>query len=733
MPDTHKNYELIPPEGDRNVGNTVFEILGIIVEEKARLGLKKMWNRNYEMRRNKHWKTQSAIGVPLVSANMVYAHIQRTSNTLTDNNPTFNVAQIGTTDEASKEWFADLQRCTEHWWQETEQQDKFETSVINGETYGICLEKMGFDPTAEYGLGDAETIIVDPFYFGWYPTTLKDISELQKSEAVVYFYLESVRTLRRKYPEMAEEIKPNKDILEALGDDRRDINANDSKKKTSNMLISMSNVVKNVINFLSGTGTTEDDETVICEMYVRDNTEVNGKLKYPGGIRYILACAPNIVLEDKPNPSINPNLSEEEARQTYLYDKFPFYGANSVKDTTSAWGCSDIEQIEWLNMELNKALSQFVLEKDRAARKKLINPKDSGVENGEFTNFPGIINPVNSQVSMGIRYLDTPPSSTDYDKAITIFKDLAFMTVGTFDLDQAQTQSNVIAYKAIAALLERAATMMRGKIRSYSRLIRERGRMYLSMVQNFYTEARWITYRDDEGRTSAKEITGSDMIIPAKLTVVTGSTLPISRVQQREEAITLYGSQAIDRQELLERIDWPNRNEVVKRIEAGPLGAIMDKLAMAGVPPQIMEFAQQIAGIDTKNLQKAIDSGEIPSFPQFMQQMMAEMQGQPPPEDAGKAGEQMKLQAEIKKMEAEAALSISKAQTEAVNQQVKIAGVQFDEDKMRLERAKAVSSMESEIKTHHREDFKIGADLVTKIVNEPGQGVQGIQSDNEQV
>jgi hypothetical protein len=44
--------------------------------------------------------------------------------------------------------------------------------------------------------------------------------------------------------------------------------------------------------------------------------------------------------------------------------------------------------------------------------------------------------------------------------------------------------------------------------------------MYLSHVMNFYTEERWITYKDPSGEKAVKSVVGTEMIIPAKLTVV---------------------------------------------------------------------------------------------------------------------------------------------------------------------------------------------------------------------
>jgi hypothetical protein len=754
MPDT-KTY-LIPPEGDPKVGQEVFRVLSIIIADKVKLGLHERWFRNYQLRRNKPWKSNSPQGVPLVSGNLLFTHQQRTVNTLTDNNPTFNVAIVGKLEEGQGELLMDLQRCTEHWWNDQEQQDVLETSCHNGEEYGPAIEKVKFNPDLEYGIGEVETIPIDPFHFGWYPVKMANARDLQNREAVVHFYPESVRKLKAKYPNKADKIKPDKEILKQLyEDDRREIGGGDARGSGGSTFVSIASAVKELINFLSGSGNEQDeDDTLLCEMWLRDRStaskEEKGKNgdtiktsqpKYTGEIRYILACSGDVVLEDRDNPNINPNLSQEEAQQTYLYDKVPFCIVNSIKDTSSAWGFSDYEQLEWLLMEMNKSLSQFTLEKDRAARKKLILPKDSGVQRHEMTNYVGIIEPSSTQAATGIRWLETPPSSVDYDKAIALFKDLFFLISGTFELDQAQVKGReVIAYKAIAALLERSATMMRGKIRAYSRLIRERGRMYVSMVQNFYTEERWISYQEN-GVTQSKPINGANLRLPAKLTVVSGSTMPISRVQQREEAVTLYEKGAIDQQELLDKLDWGNRAEVIKRVQAGMFGPVIEKLAQTGLPAPFIEYFKSIAGADPKQLQKALKTGEFPTFPQFFQQILAEMQGQAPAEgDQGQAAEFAERQAKVKqslaaaeKLIAERDLIIEKTATERIMQQVKAAGVQFDEESLKMQRAKIVADIEDAIRSHDREGFKAGLDFISAQNNKPGYNERGIRSNNQEV
>ena len=711
--------ELLPPEGHPDVGRKVFEILYEILKDKENLGLPSKWKRNYELTKNKHWKRKSST-IPLVSVNLIHAHRQRTVNLLTDNNPTFNVRRVGEPPEGQDDIYEKLLRTAEFWWIDQEQQSVLEKSVINGETYGCCIEKVIFNPDLEFGLGEVEVEVIDPFYFGFYPVNCKDI---QKAEAVLHFYPLTLREARRRWPKFAEKIRPDDEILKELGDDRRELQTGKGGKERG-YFSTFAGVVKNFLHGSSGKGKRESDECLVVECWVKDYTMVEQKEltvakiqgqevevyqsvlkpKYPGFIRCVTVCnGGELVLDDKPNPSINPELPEEEAQKTYLYDKFPFSFTQSVTDPVNPWGQSDIEQLEALNLELDKTISQFTLIKDKLSRIKIINPKNSGVANSAFTNRPGIINPTNAAIANAIRYMEPPQISPDLIKALEIYKEFFFLVAGTFELEQAHTPGrDVIAYKAIAALLEHAATMLRGKIRNYSKMIRERGRMYLSHVMNWYTEDRWINYEKD-GEEFSIPIRGTQMIVPAKLMVVSGSTMPISKIQEREEAIALYEKGAIDVEELLKKLDWSNRKQVVKRMRAGPLGELLERLLMIGAPEQMIAALRDIANMDQKEFQREWERGNIPPFPALLQT-----------EEAPSVTENLEIEKEIANIEktlAQKALLEEQARTEQVEQLVRQAGITFDEEMLKIKRAELVANLEKQ----REEGKRARAEFVTKL------------------
>lgn len=729
-----ESLELLPPEGDPNVGYAAFSILAEIIEDKESHGLIDKWNRAAELTRNKHWKQKS--GQPgLVTANLLFAHRQRTVNMLTDNNPTFNVSRLG--GEADEGFSDKVLKLAEFWWGDQEQQSVFEKSVGNGEESGACVEKAIFNPDLEMG-GEVEILNVPLFNFGVYPVETTDI---RKTDAIVHYYPMSVREAMRKWPDKADKIRGDADVLKEIGDLRREIAGAGFKKGgynttynegTSSFAMKFpfqfaANTMRKILNMVGGT--EQGDKLLMLEIWVKDYTKVPDgepfeqddvvvqayKSKYSGNIRMVQTCnAGQVVLSDRNNPSINPNIPEEKSINSYLYDKFPFSIAQSITDTVSIFGMSDYEQLEQLNIEVDKTMSQLTTFKDKSSRLKVINPKDSGVPNDHFTNMPGILNPVNAMVGQGIRYMENPPIPAELVNVLDIYQNLFFIIAGSFDFEQAKEGGkDVIAYKAIAALIERASTFLKGKIRNYSKLIRERGRMYISLAQNWYTEERWITY-DDGGETETMPIVGTDLLFPAKISVVSGSTMPRAKVQEREEAIALSQMGKIDDEELFKRLDWPDRKNLIKRMRQGPIGMFLEKLGEIGMPPALIQIMQGISQMDDKALDREMKEGSIPDMRQVL---IGVLSGQQPPNP------------KLEKAQAEVALINAKIQTEQVNQMVALSGVQLDTESIKQNWVK-IAAM---IKDQDHKQFIDGVNEGYRYNEGSGGDIKGIKSDNKRL
>jgi len=657
MPDlTEKEAQevnsLLPPEGDEEVGHTAFAILEAVIRDKDRKRLPQKWFRNYEMYRNHHWRSGQSAPIPLASISLINTHVERTTNILTDNNPTFDV--VGENDEVADR----LHSTARFWWNETEQQSVFADSVKMAEVHGTTIEKVIFNPSLNNGLGEVETIVVDPHNFGFWPLNEK---KAEKWEAALHFYTMPVNQARRKWPSMKKLIKPDSEWKKQLGELRREIHGGSSKQLPRGSYGDFARdhaFLKGNPAILSVMG--RGDEVLILELWVKDYTLVKEQMnegiaeldlstgqfeiteppildkvpKYPGFVRVVTTCnGGDVVLNDRPNPSINPTLPKEKLAQTFLYNRFPFTLTPSTKDPVSPWGYSAIEQLEQINIEIDKCMSQLNYMKDRMARSPLINPKDSMIPNSDFSNAARIVNPKNSVVAKAIRFMESPPVQNDIQLILGVYRELFDKIAGTFDLTDPQVMKGRLAFKTVAALLENTQTMVRGKIRSYGRMVRDRGRMYISHVQNWYTEERFF-FLIEKGVPTQGSIVGAESIEPIHFQVVSGSTMPMSRLQQREEALELFTAQAIGIRELLEALEWPDRAEIASKMEMGVAGPLIERMQGLAVDPRVIQTVQEVSQMDESTYNALLQ--QVKEFQGEQAQQGA--QGLPAPQGGGAGG-----------------------------------------------------------------------------------------------
>jgi len=615
---------IIPEEGSEKVGHHCFNILARVIEDKSKKKLPNKWFRNYELFRARHWRSQG--NTRLSTVNLIWTYVTRTCNLLTDQNPTFDI-------HAEKDEVArTVNKASTYWWAETEQQDVYADSVLTAEVCGCVVEKVVFNPSINNGIGEIETITVDPHYFGFWPLNEK---RPQKWEAALYYYTMPVNQARRRWPDMADRITADTKWRKQLGEGRHEVYGGTTRAvpgETGDYGVDHASFSGNVeaVGKMMGKG----DEVLILEFWVKDysmekvmisperievdnstgmvskyEAKFENRYKYPGNIRCITTCnMGDVVLSDRKNPSINPLLPPEQASQTYLWDKFPFSITPSNKDVVSPWGFSSIEQFEALNFEIDKCLSQLNIMKDKAVRSPVINPKDSGIPNSHFTNqVAQVVRPKNHVVAGALGFMKPPPPQRDIENILNIYRELFDKISGVFDMTDPSIAKGRMAYKTVATIIESMHTMLRGKIRGYGRMLRDRGRMWLSHAQNWYTEDRLFFSKTEAGVIEAETFTSKDILFPIHFSFVSGSTMPVSNLQIREEAKELFTSGGIDIRELLIRLDWPDRLEVIKRMEMGVIGEALKRMEALGVSPEVIDMVQQIANMDESEYNAAVN------------------------------------------------------------------------------------------------------------------------------
>jgi hypothetical protein len=166
---------------------------------------------------------------------------------------------------------------------------------------------------------------------------------------------------------------------------------------------------------------------------------------------------------------------------------------------------------------------------------------------------------------------------------------------------------------------------------------------------------------------------------------------------------------AIDLEELLKKIEWPDRKAVITRMEMGPIGQFINRLVQLGLPDIFAQYFNEIASIDDKKFEKAVEKGDasiddkkfekavekgdLPSIPALIKAYIesgGQLEKPPTPKEEAELQE---IIAKTQKTYADTALIQEKIVSERVQQDVSKAGIGFDEEKLRMEKAETIQGI----------------------------------------
>ena len=627
-----------PPEHSEGVGAWVWSKLKFALKYRETLGITDVWRHNHELYRNRFFKNPKP-KITQVPVNLFFKTVNKLKAELTDNEPQASIEPRGEAgDQAANAW----QGAYEEWWEATRQQNTLQESVGLSELYGCQTDEMRFDPELAGGMGEIETVLGDNFGTVLWPGYI----DIQK--APMLFKMEAIEldTIYRQIPGVQGKVKADTQFSNNLGEDRRETRGNVSQKVIRPYLQSGypqgagGDSFKPVDKHTSETENYGIQKALVVTCWVKDYTlvwvnpvtgqrssgkpkqqdllypepqpvidpvggqpvldpmtgqpavrvaikqaEPHQESKYPGFLRRIrVTNKGDLVLDDLPNPSINPQLPREKAADCYLWDKFPFFRRLSYSDGLSEYGLSIIEQIEPLVIEIAKKITKVGSHLDAACLPPIINPKGSGLEKRQINNLPERVWEPTMTAAALIRYLEVPNLPTDYGAYIELLMKFIDIITGLTDITEGRGAQGITAFAAIAALQEKAQSVLREKIRNLDTSLEEQGRMYISLGQNWYSFEKKIKLSGGQGeeaiafRGVAEQFQGQ-----YTFNVEAGSTLPQSKSAKREMYLKLASGGFLDAEAILDIFNVPNRDQILQRKARGPLMQAAQRLQKTGM------------------------------------------------------------------------------------------------------------------------------------------------------
>jgi hypothetical protein len=594
---TDWNLRNIPPENDPDVGPFFHRLVEDSVRERNRLNVPNRFQAYYQLFRGRHLQKAlagifSLKGKPRLSIALIHANVTRTVANITARAPVAEVFQADGIEDGADQILSEKMRI---WNNKEEQQVSLASSVLNMEMYGITVEKAVYDVNIKQG----RTVPLDPFAWLPAPGYYRNIQDMPYQ---IHMFSMPVEEVEAMYDLEPGSVMESTDVYSQLGEEREEDDARRQHRSVSSMYPSSYVPTSSP----SPDQTIERKRALVYEVWVKDySTRPVQKIEvvpddmgnpvetvvdvdmpvYPGGIRVVtITNNGHLVCADQFNPNINQELPLEFVSKTYLFSNFPFFKANSYEDTSSVWGYPVMEVVGDINLEIDELWSSIINYLKMAMYPPLVLPKDSKVNRSEIRYLPRlVIEPISTQTSQGIRWLPmpTPPSwmFNALSQLIAFFDRISQIE----DADRGSQPGSVIAASAIEMLQERGAVLVRAKIRAVDHIVRERGRCFISFYQNWGVNDEITSTGHGQEMAKGIDFIGREF----NYVVESGSTVAKTSGQIKQEAVELYKLKAIDRQALLQQINFPDWKKIVERLGESELQAALSILIQSGLPEEM--------------------------------------------------------------------------------------------------------------------------------------------------
>lgn len=450
---------------------------------------------------------------------------------------------------------------------------KIGDAELNALILGNAYLKAVWDPEAENGQGDVVLFVVPTENLFSAPGTkgFEDAEWVREVNQVTLSYI------RRRFPERGHLVRaeaPAEGTFEA----RRENNTQGSSFGTAfrwkSSAYGDNPLIGDKTNFSNppwSTASRGEAYVNLHELWVKDKgrliqksanqlvTDPNTGMQFYQTLTWydyefphgrLIHYANGVVLSDVPAPHILPYVLFQDNRMAN-----EFYATGEVK------------HILPLQLELNKRRSQMIDWANLMSNPVWIVDRMSGTDPEQFTNRPGAI--IDKQPGTEVRR-EPPPSMPNYlpQMAQMPIQDTQYIT-GAGSAAMGIPQKGVRSGAGFAAAQDIATSRIQAKGRNLEQSIADLGRIIIALIQQYYTVPRQIRIRGDAGQVRWMQFDGRAARGDWDIVVTTGSTQAQTRAARAQLAMQMWTAQAIDRRALLQETDFPNREDVLRRMGEG--------------------------------------------------------------------------------------------------------------------------------------------------------------------
>lgn len=504
----------------------------------------------------KHWPDRKPDAyIPRITYNQIHKIVIQTVALLTDIQPKAEVIPMTLSHSGDDHalWLEHsarmLNQTIKAIWQTQNVLDELSRCLVDMELYFKGFAKVVWDPLASGGLGDIRVIRVDPYTIYVDPFCLS----LEDAQYLCFRTPRPLTYIRRRWPDKGFAV---------------DADASLSTWRVDSPSSFMHKIGLRRVRTDETTQPSAIPKAWVEEFWIRDPTlNEDGTPKYPGG--RVITRANGVVLQDVPNPFWD---------QKWPIVEIPAYPVNE-----RFWETAPVNAYVDLQDVLNKFLSIIVSNAQQMGNTQWIGDRDalSPEEWDRLGNQPG----GQIRIKPGRMLRREPPPVLPewflnvYTRAAADMQQLAGLMDPGAKVGGAMTPGGFVDSMVLAL-----QAVIRMKARSLERAVQEIGQMMISRVIQFYGRervlalegvngwetVRWdrsliVPYSPDSGVPEEEVMKWA--IRAYQYRVTPGSSLSLTREKQWAISAALFGMGAIDKQALLQDVEYPRREEVMRRMK----------------------------------------------------------------------------------------------------------------------------------------------------------------------
>lgn len=600
-----RSSQYIPSEQPQESQDIVKKVNELLSRAKRyRKKFDQDWHYNYEfVISGKQWPVERPRWRFNEAVNMLWASIMTEIAIQTDARPKveFQAQEFG--DEAFVDVLKDL---NDRNWERYNWSQIVADGLFDCKIYHVAHGIVEWNPDADSGLGDIDFRMLDPYYCWWDPRA-QDVNSGRRARYFIYAEPAPTADLQKKYPDKKDLIKPDITNLTT----KTDQGASTGRIYTNFDPYSPTRLPQ--ASSQSGEQYGGEPQTMFIRCWMRDESleelTVEGseldvttgqpkpeyalKKVYPTG-RYI-EMANNVLLRDDV-----PGVEVQGEWVPYQFDKFPIARLVNYSYAREYAGENEVTHSRGPQKIVNYVWS-YILDSFRmAANPKIVVSTDSNIDTEKLTNEPGII----IETANMAGYRQEPgqaiaAGSFDLLSTATSFLD---KIQGLQDVSKGADQGGATSGVMLEGYIEAAQTRPRMKNRNLDFFLQEVGQLMAELYLQFYRQPRVMRITNKDGFPEMVEfympdeeivdVNGQKKTVKvAKIRrmstidgqivetqnasievkgcpdvrIVSGSALPFAKAQKASTALQYFSAGAIDSEELLKAVDWPNYEEVLRR------------------------------------------------------------------------------------------------------------------------------------------------------------------------